>query len=386
MFDRYEEKSLKANTRAKRTKGVSVQYKISDTTQIGHRMTKQFLSAIKTKNELTEYLSNKVQLQLHIEYVVVYGMTCVTNIIDLDPELKNYTHEEADTGIVLHAIDVCKRDPFTDLVISCSDTDVLLILLYYFDELSSSTIFRTTQHDITLQLIHENIGPHMCKAILGFHAISGCDQTGKFYGHSKLSCWKTFVSSPTPVIEALSQLGETITKPTESDVQSLELFVMQLYSKNIPSTVSDLADLRWHMFSKQQSESQKLPPTREAFRQKVLRAHYTTLQWKFSHISSPVLPDPENFGWKWDDDNSIYEPIMTTLLPAPESVIDLSMCRCRTKCENLRCKCRKNELNCSEMCLCIDCGNMDRDGDLNDVDIDSDDENDNIEEDAPTFY
>ena len=198
-------------------------------------MTKQFLSAIKTKNERTEYLSNKVQLKLDIEYVVVYGMTCVTNIIDLDPELKNYTHEEADTGIVLHAIDVCKRDPFTDLVISCSDTDVLLILLYYFDELSSSTIFRTTQHDITLQLIHENIGPHMCKAILDFHAISGCDQTGKFYGHSKLSCWKTFVSSPTPVIEALSQLGETITKPTESDVQSLELFVMQLHSKKIPS-------------------------------------------------------------------------------------------------------------------------------------------------------
>ena len=161
---------------------------------------------------------------------------------------------------------------------------------------------------------------------------------------------------------------------------------MQFYSKNIPSTVSDLADLRWHMFSKQQSESQKLPPTREAFRQTVLRAHHTTLQWKFSHISSPVLPDPENFGWKWDDDNSIYEPIMTTLLPAPESVIDLSMCRCGTKCENLLCKCRTNGLNCSEMCLCIDCGNMDRDGDLDDVDIDSDDENDNIEEDAPTFY
>ena len=59
VFDRYEEKSLKANTRAKRTRGVSVQYKISDTTQIGHLMTKPFLSAIKTKNELTEYLSSR---------------------------------------------------------------------------------------------------------------------------------------------------------------------------------------------------------------------------------------------------------------------------------------------------------------------------------------
>ena len=73
-------------------------------------------------------------------------------------------------------------------------------------------------------------------------SISGCDQTGKFYGHSKLSCWKTFVSSPTPV--ALSQLSETITKPTESDVQFLEQFVMQLYCKKIPSIVGDLTDFK----------------------------------------------------------------------------------------------------------------------------------------------
>ena len=72
---------------------------------------------------------------------------------------------------------------------------------------------------------------------------------------------------------------------------------------------------------------------------------------------------------------------MTALLPAPESVIDLSMCRCRTKCENIWCKCRKNRLNCLEMCLCNDCENMGRDEDLDDVDIDSGDENDDIEDD-----
>ena len=72
-------------------------------------MTKQFLSAIKTKNELTEYLSSKVQMQLDIEYVIVYGMTCIKNISDLDPELKNHTLEEADAGIVLHAIDFLQK-------------------------------------------------------------------------------------------------------------------------------------------------------------------------------------------------------------------------------------------------------------------------------------
>ena len=55
IFDRYDQKSLKAITRANRTAGLSaVRYKISDSTKIGHLKTKEFLSAIETKIELTE--------------------------------------------------------------------------------------------------------------------------------------------------------------------------------------------------------------------------------------------------------------------------------------------------------------------------------------------
>ena len=78
----------------------------------------------------------------------------MTNIPDLDNDLKEYGQEEADTGIVLHAIDVCKRDPFTELTISCSNTDVLLILLNYLsDQLPSTTTFKTTHHQYNLHLI-----------------------------------------------------------------------------------------------------------------------------------------------------------------------------------------------------------------------------------------
>ena len=77
----------------------------------------------------------------------------VTNIQDLDPTLFDHSQEEADTSIILHAIDVTQRNPFSDLVIRCWDTDVLLILLYYFDELCSTTIFSTNEHDMPLQLL-----------------------------------------------------------------------------------------------------------------------------------------------------------------------------------------------------------------------------------------
>ena len=119
IFDRYETRSLRSITRTYRTKGLSaVHYKVSDATKIDHLETKQFLSSINIKNE---YLSKQTAHQLEKDYVIVYGKSCLTNLPDLDQELRtNYTHEEADTGIVLHALDVSKRDQCGELVISCS--------------------------------------------------------------------------------------------------------------------------------------------------------------------------------------------------------------------------------------------------------------------------
>ena len=87
------------------------------------------------------------------DYVVVFDKTVLTNIADLDNNLRNYNHEEADTGIVLHALDVSKRDSFSESVVFCSDTDVLLILLHYFDKLSSGIIFKAINREFVLRKI-----------------------------------------------------------------------------------------------------------------------------------------------------------------------------------------------------------------------------------------
>ena len=116
---------------------------------------------------------------MSIRYVTMYSTTCDTNIPDLDPAFSNHKQEEADTSIVLHAIDVTRRNPFLDLTISCSDTDVLL---HYFEDLCSTTVFSTHEHDISLQPLAENLGSNICKALHGFHALTGSDQTGKFFG------------------------------------------------------------------------------------------------------------------------------------------------------------------------------------------------------------
>ena len=49
---------------------------------------------------------------------------------DFDYGLQKRNHEEVDTLIFLHCFQIVKIDPFREVFIVCSDTDVLLILLY----------------------------------------------------------------------------------------------------------------------------------------------------------------------------------------------------------------------------------------------------------------
>ena len=66
-----------------------------------------------TKKELTTYISQRLAGFLNKEFVFAFERTCVTSIPDLDSDMEKYGQEEAVTGIVLHAMNVCKRDSFT---------------------------------------------------------------------------------------------------------------------------------------------------------------------------------------------------------------------------------------------------------------------------------
>ena len=102
----------------------------------------------------------------------MFGSTCKT-YIDINENLFSYNQEEADTGIVLHALGVTQRNPYSERLISCSDTDVLLILLHYFEDICSSTTFKARNKEIYLRTVYETLGKEICKALLGFHSFTG---------------------------------------------------------------------------------------------------------------------------------------------------------------------------------------------------------------------
>ena len=174
---------MKANTRANRNKNASVQYKITGATKIGHLKTKPLLSSIKIKNELPAYLSHKLSSKLNMHYAIVYGRTYLTNIAELDPELQTYDHEKAGTGIFLHRLDFNDRDPFTELVVLRSDTNSLLILLDYFNQFCTTTVFKTLHQQMSLWMIYKSFSPRRWQSLFGFHTITRCYHIVKFYGH-----------------------------------------------------------------------------------------------------------------------------------------------------------------------------------------------------------
>ncbi|XP_057308922.1 uncharacterized protein LOC130647177 [Hydractinia symbiolongicarpus] len=140
VFDRYIENSLKARTRKHRTSGNEVRYKVSDNTNISSISLKQFLSHIDTKQALTIYLAKKVMealSSLHIRYIVTYDTKMESNFVDC----RIHDHEEADTALIYNAMNVAQQSPFTSCIVYSPDTDVFLLLIYYYEMLPINTIF-----------------------------------------------------------------------------------------------------------------------------------------------------------------------------------------------------------------------------------------------------
>ena len=184
----------------------------------------------------------------NVAFAVSYEFTCISNISDTDARLKDHCHKEAETCFVLHLLDVTKRNPFTDLVVYCCDTDVLLLLLYCFNELCSSTIFHTTNCDIRLWTLHSHLGPELCMSLLGFHALIGCNQTGKFAGFTKKTCWKVLVDASPDVSSAFRSVGQC--EISDEIKAGLEEFVLDLDCKDRPLDVNTLGSLCWYLFSR----------------------------------------------------------------------------------------------------------------------------------------
>ena len=76
-----------------------------------------------------------------------------------------------------------------------NDTDVVIISLAFFhiipnlEELWITFGTGKAKRFIPIHTIAGRLGAEKCEALLGFHAITGCDSVSPFYGRGKKRAW-----------------------------------------------------------------------------------------------------------------------------------------------------------------------------------------------------
>ena len=145
--------------------------------------------------------------------------------------LMRSSQEEADTKIILHAIDAASRGA-TEITIHSPDTDIFVLSIRRYPQLCSDVrcITETGQRRrmINLKDVVQALGSTKVAALPGLHALSGADITGSFAGKRKATQCKIFMKADEEKISALANLG-TRGQPSADTLTGIEKLVCQVY-------------------------------------------------------------------------------------------------------------------------------------------------------------
>ena len=148
----------------------------------------------------------------------------------------------------------------------------------------------------------------------------------------------------------LDSLGDN-SELTPRLTDAIEAFVVALYDNK---SDADINTLRYHLFCQKQARNDALPPTKDSLIQHSKRANFQAHLWK--NALKPLLGDCSPVGNGWVEENGTLNPLFMTAEAAPSALLALTRCGCATNCTR-NCKCRKQNLACTEACNCSTKGN-----------------------------
>ena len=174
------------------------------------------------------------------------------------------------------------------------------------------------------------------------------DNTGSFAGKGALSHFKAFMQADDEILKAFTASGLTQEIPT-CMFDEIERYLCLLYKTSDIST-NIVGKLSWALFARKGNESQQLPPTRGMLVPHTSRAFYMALVWKLSKAPCSKIPSPTDYCWESVEGH--LKPVFCVHTPAPEALLELRICNCKTGCNRQSCGCKKNHLVCTELCGC----------------------------------
>jgi hypothetical protein len=246
-----------------------------------------------------------------------------------------------------------------NIKVICDDTDVFVLLIHFFNEkqlscgvFMESPIAGRSVIDIGASAAqHKDIAHHLPAA----HALTGCDTVSYMFGIGKLTALKVLKSGMT-----LSLLGCQQANIADA-VSEATRFVAACYGSK---STGDLSEIRYAIWASKMAnikltsapKLKSLPPTTDAFKNHVHRAHHQTAIWKSSLAPDPPQMDPVQYGWSHTEDNSTLCPVMLSVdvSPVPVDVLQMIKCGCSTEhpCSSGRCGCVVAQMSCSMFCRC----------------------------------
>ncbi|KAG0710562.1 hypothetical protein GWK47_022565 [Chionoecetes opilio] len=353
VFDRYRITSIKSGTRERREGRVrSIRHKIDSREIRLPANWKQFMDLPENKANLTKFLSDQMMLEVKknrptYELITAGGFEEETKVASSqrsDVEQLHSSHEEADTRIILHA-KAAYINGYERIIVSCKDTDVLVLLTHFAGQLSEELWMRTgTRQERRYVAVHDiQLTPTMQRNIQVYHAITGCDTVSQPIGHGKKTTWKVFQQHGA----LLDDLGRGTL--SESTIRSVEEFFCRIYSPASDETTI-INDVRYRMFQKGTTDQEKLPPCRKCLEQHIKRAHHQAQVWFQADVPIPEIESPIGSGCY----EGCYEETTPTHQYGRSSaneVTGIVCCKCKN-CATSRCSCRAKNLKCIAACTC----------------------------------
>ena len=193
----------------------------------------------------------------------------------------------------------------------------------------------------------EALSEKMCSSLPGFHAITGCDSTSSLAGIGKKKVWDSFCRS-TDYQDSLSLLGDE-QELNVTTAGKCEAYVCSLYTASKKTSTAD--ELRYLMFCWKKQKNEMLPPTSDCLLQHLKRSNYQAFVWRHALEAMQDLEPPGCH--RWVRDGELLAPLLITKAPAPESLLELTTCKCKTSACLQNCSCNNTGLACTEGCYCI---------------------------------
>jgi len=263
-----------------------------------------------------------------------------------------HAEADADTDIVHTALEKSRT---CSVAVAADDTDILVLLAYHLsDDMNDICLISQSRNQKTgkfketsIRQVQQSIGKQACKQLLVVHAIGGCDTTSAIFGIGKGTVFHRLCRG-TQYVRLTGVLQDRNSKLEDIIAAGLQLLVA-VYGGKQDET---LTLLRYRMYCRMVTnclsrlKPQRLPPTEHAAKFHVMRSHLQAVRW--STLSSCEL-DPCDWGWRMSEDGELI-PIMTDRAVAPDDILNIIRCKCKSSCTSSLCSCKKNGLHCVTAC------------------------------------